>query len=61
VSNILHLTGEYKVAPKIKGYKAIQFQALERDALVFKTSLVPFLPYCPSDASRDNLPSLLMA
>lgn len=49
------------VMPKVKGYKAVQFQALERDALVFETSLAPSLPYCPPDARRDKFPSLLVA
>jgi len=48
------------ITPKIKGYKTVQLQTLERDALVFEASLVPFLPNCPPDASRDNLPSLLV-
>ncbi|WMV23408.1 hypothetical protein MTR67_016793 [Solanum verrucosum] len=48
------------VTPKIEGYKAVQLQTLERDALVFEATLVPFLPNCPPDASKDNLSSFLV-
>ncbi|WMV10210.1 hypothetical protein MTR67_003595 [Solanum verrucosum] len=55
------LTAWYPLDLLILKERAAEELEVLLDALVLKTSLISLTPYCPPDAGRDNLPSLLVS